>query len=127
MWARIATRRASLCQAAFGRPFFPRLTRHDSSDHHGAVCSERLRKPSSAPFTDFIDAIRFPRHNHCAFAEPRMLMTAPSSVAAPSELFTRDHDNGVLTLTLNTPRNLNALSLAMLEGLIAEFEAIAGD
>jgi enoyl-CoA hydratase/carnithine racemase len=54
-------------------------------------------------------------------------MTAPSSVAAPSELFTRDHDNGVLTLTLNTPRNLNALSLAMLEALIAEFEAIAGD
>jgi enoyl-CoA hydratase/carnithine racemase len=54
-------------------------------------------------------------------------MTAPSSVAAPSELFTHDHDNGVLTLTLNTPKNLNALSVAMIEGLIAELETIAGD
>jgi enoyl-CoA hydratase/carnithine racemase len=55
-------------------------------------------------------------------------MTSPSSVAVASpELFTRDLDNGVVTLTLNTPRNLNALSLAMLEALIAEFEAIASD
>ena len=54
-------------------------------------------------------------------------MTAPSPLAASPELFTRDHDNGVLTLTLNTPRNLNALSLAMLEALILKFEAIASD
>src|SRR5580693_4960140 len=53
-------------------------------------------------------------------------MTA-SSLAASPELFTRGNDNGVVTLTLNTPRSLNALSLAMLEALIAEFEAIAGD
>ena len=55
-------------------------------------------------------------------------MIAPSpSVAAAPELFTREDDNGVVTLTLNTPRSLNALSLAMLEALIAEFEAIASD
>jgi enoyl-CoA hydratase/carnithine racemase len=55
-------------------------------------------------------------------------MTAPSSVAAASpELFTRENVDGVLTLTLNTPRNLNALSVAMIEALIAEFEAIASD
>ena len=54
-------------------------------------------------------------------------MTAPSSVAPSPELFTREDDNGVVTLTLNTPRSLNALSLAMLEALIAEFEAIASD
>ena len=53
-------------------------------------------------------------------------MTAPSSVAA-AELFTRENDDGVVTLTLNTPQNLNALSLAMIEALIAEFEAIADD
>ena len=53
-------------------------------------------------------------------------MTA-SSLAASPELFTRGNDNGVVTLTLNTPRSLNALSLAMLEALIAEFEAIATD
>jgi enoyl-CoA hydratase/carnithine racemase len=46
---------------------------------------------------------------------------------ATADLFTREDDNGVVTLTFNTPRNLNALSLAMLEALIAEFEAIAGD
>ena len=47
-------------------------------------------------------------------------MTAPSPVAAASpELFTREDNDGVPTLTLNTPRNLNALSLAMLEALIA--------
>jgi enoyl-CoA hydratase/carnithine racemase len=53
-------------------------------------------------------------------------MTA-SSLAASPELFTRGNDNGVVTLTLNTPRSLNALSLAMLEALIAEFGAIATD
>ncbi len=53
-------------------------------------------------------------------------MTAPSSAASP-ELFTRENDSGVVTLTLNTPRNLNALSLEMIEALIAEFEAIASD
>jgi enoyl-CoA hydratase/carnithine racemase len=52
----------------------------------------------------------------------------PASPAlATADLFTREDDNGVVTLTFNTPRNLNALSLAMLEALIAEFEAIAGD
>jgi enoyl-CoA hydratase/carnithine racemase len=54
-------------------------------------------------------------------------MTASSPVAASSELFKRDDDNGVVTLTLNTPHNLNALSLAMIEALIAEFDAIAND
>src|ERR1700761_1153790 len=54
-------------------------------------------------------------------------MTASSPLAASPELFTRENDDGVVTLTLNTPRNLNALSLAMIEALIAEFEAIAGD
>src|SRR5271167_3994490 len=54
-------------------------------------------------------------------------MTGSSSVAASPELFTREDDSGVVTLTLNTPNNLNALSLAMLEALIAEFEAIASD
>src|SRR5271169_3719596 len=53
-------------------------------------------------------------------------MTASFPAASP-ELFTREDDNGVVTLTLNTPRNLNALSLAMLEALIAEFEAVASD
>jgi enoyl-CoA hydratase/carnithine racemase len=54
-------------------------------------------------------------------------MTASSPVAASSELFGRDDDNGVVTLTLNSPHNLNALSLAMIEALIAEFEAIANE
>jgi len=54
-------------------------------------------------------------------------MTASSSVAARPEPFRREDDNGVVTLTLNTPRNLNALSLEMLEALIAEFDAIAND
>ena len=42
-------------------------------------------------------------------------MTASSSVAASPEPFRREDDNGVVTLTLNTPRNLNALSLEMLD------------
>src|SRR5277367_2616041 len=54
-------------------------------------------------------------------------MTASSSVTPSPELFTREDDSGVVTLTLNTPNSLNALSLAMLEALIAEFEAIASD
>jgi enoyl-CoA hydratase/carnithine racemase len=54
-------------------------------------------------------------------------MTASFSVAASPDLFRREDDNGVVTLTLNTPKNLNALSLDMLQALIAEFDAIATD
>jgi enoyl-CoA hydratase/carnithine racemase len=54
-------------------------------------------------------------------------MTASSPVAASPELFRRENDNGVATLTLNTPQNLNALSLAMIEALIAELDATAHD
>src|ERR1700722_8878967 len=54
-------------------------------------------------------------------------MTASSSVAASPELFRREDTQGVVTLTLNTPKSLNALSLHMLEALIAEFDAIATD
>jgi enoyl-CoA hydratase/carnithine racemase len=52
-------------------------------------------------------------------------MTASSSLAASPDLFRREDNQGVVTLTLNTPKNLNALSLDMLEALIAEFDAIA--
>ena len=54
-------------------------------------------------------------------------MTASSAVAASPELVRRDDDNGVVTLTLNAPQNRNALSLAMIETLIAAFGDIAGD
>ena len=54
-------------------------------------------------------------------------MTVSSSVAASPELFRRADDNGVVTVALNTPNNLNALSLAMIEALIAEFDVIASD
>ena len=54
-------------------------------------------------------------------------MTASSPVAATSELFRRVDDHGVVTLTLNTPHNLNASSLAMIEALVAELDAIAND
>jgi enoyl-CoA hydratase/carnithine racemase len=54
-------------------------------------------------------------------------MTASSPVAASPELLRRDDDNGVATLTLETPHNLNALSLAMIEALIATFDALAND
>ena len=54
-------------------------------------------------------------------------MTASPSLAASPELFRRDVNNGVVTLTLNAPKSLNALSLDMLEALIAEFGAIATD
>jgi enoyl-CoA hydratase/carnithine racemase len=54
-------------------------------------------------------------------------MTASHPVAPSPELFRREDDNGVVTVTLNTPNNLNALSLAMIEALIAELDAIAND
>jgi enoyl-CoA hydratase/carnithine racemase len=56
-----------------------------------------------------------------------MVMNASPPLQTSPGLFERDNDNGVVTLTLNTPRNLNALSLDMLEALIAEFDAIATD
>jgi enoyl-CoA hydratase/carnithine racemase len=55
------------------------------------------------------------------------MLASPAPSVATAEFFTRENDDGVVTLTLNTPRNLNALSLAMLEALIAELEAIASD
>ena len=54
-------------------------------------------------------------------------MTAPSSIATSPELFRRADDDGVVTVTLSTPHNLNALSLAMIEALIAELDGIASD
>jgi enoyl-CoA hydratase/carnithine racemase len=54
-------------------------------------------------------------------------MTASHPIAASPELFRRENDNGVVTVTLSTPHNLNALSLAMIEALIAELDAIAND
>jgi enoyl-CoA hydratase/carnithine racemase len=53
--------------------------------------------------------------------------TSPAPTLAAADLFKRENDDGVLTLTLNTPKNLNALSLNMLEALIAELDAIASD
>ena len=54
-------------------------------------------------------------------------MTASSAVAPSPDLVRRDADDGVVTLTLNSPQNRNALSLAMLEALIAALEDVAGD
>jgi enoyl-CoA hydratase/carnithine racemase len=56
---------------------------------------------------------------------PMPASPAPSVPAA--DLFRREDDNGVVTLTLSTPKNLNALSLDMLEALTAELDAIATD
>jgi enoyl-CoA hydratase/carnithine racemase len=54
-------------------------------------------------------------------------MPAPSAVTHSRELVRRDDDDRVVTLTLNTPQNRNALSLAMLETLIAALDDIAND
>ena len=54
-------------------------------------------------------------------------MTASSAIVASPELVRRDDDNGVVILTLNTPHNRNALSLAMIETLIAALDDIAND
>jgi enoyl-CoA hydratase/carnithine racemase len=54
-------------------------------------------------------------------------MAASSAVAASPELVRRGNDNGVVTLTLSAAQNRNALSLAMIEILIAAFDDIAGD
>jgi enoyl-CoA hydratase/carnithine racemase len=54
-------------------------------------------------------------------------MTASSAIVASPELVRRDDDNGVTILTLNTPHNRNALSLAMIEALIATLDDITND
>ena len=54
-------------------------------------------------------------------------MTASSPAARPSALLRRDDDCGVVTLTLTTPHNRNALSLAMIDTLIVAFAEIAKD
>jgi enoyl-CoA hydratase/carnithine racemase len=54
-------------------------------------------------------------------------MTASSSAVASPEFFRRGDNSGVVTVTLSAPHNLNALSLAMIEALIAELEVIASD
>ncbi len=53
-------------------------------------------------------------------------MSAPSA-AKPSELVRREDDRGVVTLTLATPQNRNALGLAMIDTLIVTFADIAKD
>jgi enoyl-CoA hydratase/carnithine racemase len=52
-----------------------------------------------------------------------------SAVLNPAEtpMLLRRDEAGVAYLTLNRPAQFNALSQAMLEALIAEIDAIAGD
>jgi len=52
-------------------------------------------------------------------------MSAPSDLSAPVLL--REDREGVVTLTLNRPAQLNLLTLEMLAALQAAFDAIAGD
>jgi enoyl-CoA hydratase/carnithine racemase len=54
-------------------------------------------------------------------------MTASPAAASPQPILQREDDNGVVTLTLTTPQNRNALSLEMLEALIAALEEAATD
>ena len=53
------------------------------------------------------------------------MSAAPAAPA--SELVRRDDDGGVVTLTLATPQNRNALGLAMIDTLIVAFADIARD
>ena len=55
------------------------------------------------------------------------MSTATHAFAPPSELIRCEGDDGVVTLTLTTPQNRNALSLAMIETLIVAFADIAKD
>ena len=54
-------------------------------------------------------------------------MSAPPADALKPQLLGREDKDGVVALTLNTPQNRNALSLAMLEALIAALDEIAND
>jgi enoyl-CoA hydratase/carnithine racemase len=53
------------------------------------------------------------------------LLADPAAAAA--QLLRREDESGVVILTLNTPHNRNALSLDMLQALIAGFDDIAND
>ena len=50
-----------------------------------------------------------------------------TSAATSSQLVRREDDRGVVTLTLTTPQNRNALGLAMIDTLIVTFANIARD
>lgn len=54
-------------------------------------------------------------------------MTVTSAFAPSVELVRREDDNGVAVMTLTTPQNRNALSLAMIEAMIAALDDIARD
>lgn len=55
------------------------------------------------------------------------MATAPDRASESEPLVLRSEQGGVVTLTLNRPKQLNALSEAMLEALSAELETIGGD
>ena len=54
-------------------------------------------------------------------------MTAATKPAPQEPVLLRDDDAGVATLTLNRPQARNALSVALLDALQGEFDAIATD
>jgi enoyl-CoA hydratase/carnithine racemase len=54
-------------------------------------------------------------------------MPAPSSTATPEPVLLRRDADGVATLTLNRPQARNALSLDLMDRLIAALDAIAAD
>ena len=51
----------------------------------------------------------------------------PATTSAAESLVLQEEENGVATLTLNRPKQFNALSEAMLASLQEELEAIAGN
>ena len=55
------------------------------------------------------------------------MATAPSRAPAAEPILLRTEAGGIVTLTLNRPRQLNALSEAMLEALTAELDAVGAD
>jgi len=55
------------------------------------------------------------------------MMPAPASTAKSDSVLLRRDADGVATLTLNRPQARNALSMALVERLIAELDAIAED
>jgi len=54
-------------------------------------------------------------------------MSAHAQAAAPAPLVLRSDRDGVATLTMNRPQARNALSLALMDALLAEVEAIGRD
>lgn len=120
------------------------VTEYGMVNLKGKSVAERARAIIGLAHPDFREGLQEQAHQHRlipravsfdvrasggqdSIARNIQMNTTASGIAASEDILLRDDRHGVTTLTLNRPKQLNALSESMLDALQKQLDAIAGD